>query len=441
MKPTLRAVFGVAVAASLALAGCSSGTDGDTPEAKPFPTGPVTLSLSGWSLSTTPEFKTLADGFKALHPNVTIDLKEYDAAQYDTLLTADLSAGKAPDIITQKNFKSYFAYADGGALLDISDVAAKLPATTGGKSAYTVGGKTFGVPYRQDSWVLFYDKDLFDKAGMKYPDGSWTWDDYAKAAKDLTAALKATGSTAVGAYQHSWQSTLQGFALAQTKGADLTKADFSYLKPYYTRALELQDAGAQPSYGTVSTAKLTYQAQFGKQSAAMMTMGTWYVATLLAQQKSGDANKFSWGMAPVPQLDKSTTGTSNTPVTFGDPTGLAINGSLTDGDKAAAAKAFLEYAAGPEGAKALAGIGITPANTSETVVQTYFALAGIATDDLSKFAWSKHDTKPENPVSKHTVGLQNLLNTLHSAVLSGSKPIDAAITEAQDQAKSTVLNK
>jgi multiple sugar transport system substrate-binding protein len=438
MKISKRALLAGAVAASLALAACGSGDDAT--ESSAFPTGAVTVTLSSWSLSTTPEFKTLADGFHALHPNVTVQLKEYDAAQYDTLLTADLSAGGAPDIITQKTFKNYYTYATGGALRDVSDIAAKLPDSTGGKTAYTIEGKTYGVPYRQDAWVLYYDKDLFDKAKVAYPDGSWTWDDYAKTAKDLTTGLKAAGSTAVGTYEHSWQSTVQGFALAQTQGADLVKADFSYLKPYYTRILDLQAAGAQPNFGTVTTAKLTYQAQFGKQSAAMMPMGTWYVATLLSQQAKGDANKFNWGIAPAPQFDKSTAGTSNTPVTFADPTGMSINAALSDGDKISVAKAFLEYAAGPDAAKALAGIGITPANTSDAVAAAYFSLAGVPTDDLSKFAWSKHTIKPENPVSKYTVGLQNLLNTLHSAVLSNSKDIDTAITEAQDQAKKTVLN-
>ncbi|HZM76067.1 MAG TPA: extracellular solute-binding protein [Candidatus Limnocylindrales bacterium] len=438
MKPSIRVVLGVVAAASLTLAGCGGGED--VTETNTFPTENVTITLAGWSLSTTPEFKTLAEGFKALHPNVTVQIKEYDAAQYDTLMTADLSAGTAPDIITQKTFKNYYAYATGGALLDISDVAKKLPSTMSAKSAYTVEGKTYGVPYRQDSWVLYYDKDLFDKAGVKYPDGAWTWDDYAKTAKDLTAGLKASGSSAVGTYQHLWQSTVQGFALAQSKGADLTKPDYSWLKPYYTRVLDLQTAGAQPTFGTASTAKLTYQAQFGKQSAAMLPMGTWYVATLLAQQKSGDANKFNWGIAPAPQLDKSTAGTSNTPVTFGDPTGMSINGAIKDGAKVTVAKAFLEYASGPDGAKALAGIGITPADTSAAVAQAYFSLAGVPTDELSKFAWTKHETKLENPVGKYTVGVQNLLNILHSAVLSNSKTIDDAITEAQNQAKSTVLN-
>jgi len=93
-----------------------------------------------------------------------------------------------------------------------------------------------------------------------------------------------------------------------------------------------------------------------------------------------------------------------------------------------------------DGAKALAGIGITPADT-DAVKETFFQLKGVPTDDLSKFAFSHHDTKPENPVSKYTTALQNLLKTLHSAVLSGTKGIDPAIADAQSQAKSQVLGK
>jgi len=65
----------------------------------------------------------------------------------------------------------------------------------------------------------------------------------------------------------------------------------------------------------------------------------------------------------------------------------------------------------------------------------------VPTDELSKFAFGTHDIKPENPVSKHTAGLGNVLKDLHSGVLSGSKDIDAAITEAQTRAKNEVLNK
>jgi multiple sugar transport system substrate-binding protein len=423
MKRSLSA----AAALLLMLSGCGGGADEDDPN---------TLTLGGWSLSTTPEFQTLADGFHAAHPDVTVELKEYDAANYDTQMIADLAAGKAPDIYPQKTLKNFLTYQNGKQLLDVSDVAGGLGGAVGGLANYQVDGKTFAVPYRQDSWVLYYNKDLFAKAGVKPPDGSWTWDDYAKAATDVTAGLE---KPARGAYQHTWQSTIQGFALAQTAGATLDKGDFGFLKPYYTRAVELQKAGAQVSFGDATTNNLTYQSQFGKQQSAMMLMGSWYIATLRKQQISGDADKFAWGFAPAPQQSKNTTGTAATPVTFGDPTGLGINPRI--GEKAAAnAKAFLAYAAGPDGAKALAGIGITPADT-DAVKDSFFQLDGVPADDLSKFTFASHDTKPENPVSKYTAALQNILNDLHTAVMSGSKDVDTAIAEAQERAKNEVLNK
>lgn len=443
MKRSITTALALAAAASFALTACGSGgSGGGSSAAAPAPqsTDPVTISLAGWSLATTPEFKTLADGYHAAHPNVTVELKEYDATNYDTQMIADLAAGSAPDIYVQKNLKNFVTYQSGGQLLDVSDVATKVGDKVGGLKSYAVSGKTYAIPYRQDSWVLYYNKDLFDKAGVKYPDGSWTWDDYAKTSAELTTKLKAAGSSALGTYEHTWQSTVQGFALAQTPGADLISGKFDYLKPYYQRVLGMQQAGSQVDYGTVTTNKLTYQSQFGKQKAAMMPMGTWYVATLIAQQAKGDADAFKWAFAPAPQFDSSTTGTSKTPVTFGDPTGLGINPKIAK-NKVAAAKDFLAYAAGVDGAKALASIGITPANTSADVVSAYFAVKGAPTDDLSKFAFGTHDTRPENPVSKYTAGLQNVLNDLHSSVLSGSASVDDAIAKAESRAKNEVLNK
>ncbi len=438
MKRSIPTALGLAAAVSLVLTGCSSGDDGPSSDGSAS-SGPVTITLAGWSLATTPEFQTLADAFHAANPDVTVQVKEYDATNYDTQMTADLAAGSAPDIYVQKNLKNFSTYQTGNQLLDVSDVAAGLGDDVNGLSAYEVDGKTFAIPYRQDSWYLFYNKDLFAAAGVDDPDGSWTWDDYADAAEELTTALKASGSDALGTYQHSWQSTVQGFALAQTDGADLLSGDFGYLEPYYDRALSLQDAGAQVDFGTVTTNSLTYQAQFGTQKTAMMPMGSWYVATLIAQQASGDADTFQWGFAPAPQLDASTAGTDNTPVTFGDPTGLGINPAIDD-SKVAAAKSFLAFAAGEAGSTALANIGITPATTNDAVTAAYFKVAGVPTDDLSQFAFSTHDTRPENPVSTSTAALQNILNDLHSSVMSGSASIDDAIGTAEGRAKNEVLN-
>ncbi len=293
------------VAATLGLAACSSG-GGETPATSSTSGGgntapaDVTITMSGWSLDTTPEFQLLADTFHEQNPNVTVELKEYDAGEYDTQMTADLAAGAAPDLYILKNLKNFVTYQAGGQLEDVSDIVSEVGSGNEAVDFYKVDGKTYAVPYRQDSWFTYYNKDLFDKAGMDYPDGTWTWDDYDAAATKLDEAL---GDGVDGSYEHGWQSTLQGFALAQTPGADLLSGDYSYLKPYYDRVIALQDSGAQTDYSTVTTNKLTYQGQFGTQKAALMNMGSWYVATLIAQQASGDADQFAWGIAPVPQFD------------------------------------------------------------------------------------------------------------------------------------------
>lgn len=412
-----------AAGAALVLAGCSGGAGGASGG------DPDTLTISGWSVSSTPEFQLLADGFEAQHEGISVEIVDYDPTEYNTLVTADLAAGSAPDIITQKEVKFVTTFQEGGQLLDVSDV--EVPDDIGGAASYEIDGTTYATPYRQDSWVLYYNKALFDEAGVDYPDGSWTWDDYAQAAEELAA-----GTDAMGTYQHSWQSVVQGFANAQSD-ADILEGDYAHLAPFYERSLELQDAGAQQTFNTVSANQLTYQGEFGKQNAAMMPMGTWYVATLVSQQASGEADDFEWGIAPIPQLDETTTGTDSTPITFGDPTGFGINAGISE-EKQELAKEFLAYAASEEAAVALAEIGITPALLSDAVVDAYFGAEGAPTDELSRFAVQTHETRPENPTSSRTAAIQNILLDLHTAILSGSSGIDDAIAEAEERVANEV---
>lgn len=425
MNRKILAAGGIAAVAALTLAGCSSSGPAGTSDE---PAGPITLTLSGWSIDTTPEFQALADAFHEKNPDVTIKLKEYDAAEYNTLVTADLAAGSGPDIITQKEVKYLTTFQEGGQLLDVSDV--ELPEGIGGADSYKVDGTAYAVPYRQDSWVLYYNKALFDAAGVAYPDGSWTWDDFDEAAAQLS------DGEVKGSYMHRWQSVVQGFANAQND-VSVLDGDFEHLAPYYERVLALQEDGAQVDFNTSSANQLTYQGEFGKQKAAMLPMGTWYTATLIAQQASGEADDFEWGIAPAPQLDESTTGTDGTPVTFGDPTGFGVNAAL-DGDKAAAAKQFLAFAASAEAAEVLAAIGITPALTNDAIAEVYFGVEGAPGDDLSKFAWSTHEVLAENPTSSRTAAIQGILGDMHTAILSGSTGVDDAITEAQERVANEV---
>lgn len=441
MNRKIKGAIGLALGASLLLTACGGNSDTPSSSDKPAatgeaPAGDVTLTMSGWSLATTPEFQLLADEFTKANPGIAVDVVEYDAGEYNTLLTADLAAGSGPDIITQKEVKFAPVFVQGQQLMDVSDVT--LPDGIGGADSYKVDGVQYATPYRMDSWVIYYNKDLFKAAGVEEPNGSWTWDDYAATAKKLTDGLRAAGNTAAyGAYQHGWQSTVQGFANAQTPGADILTGSFDQFTPYYERALKLQDEGSQIDFNTRQANQLTYQGEFGTQKAAMMPMGTWYVATLIAQQASGEAEGFDWGIAPAPQFDASTAGLDNTPVTFGDPTGLGINANIAP-EKVDAAKQFLSFAASEDAAKALAGIGITPSLINDAVVDVYFSSEGAPQDDLSTFAWSVHEVKPENPADANTAAIQTILGDLHTAVMSGSSTVDAEIATATDRVKNEV---
>lgn len=450
-----RLIVASAALASLALlvSGCGSGEEtptepgtpagqdttaaGTTPAGETENTEPKgELTLAGWSLDTTPEFQTLADGFNATNPDYTVTVSEYQAGNdYDTQMITDLAAGTAPDLYILKNLVNFYTYAAGEQLVDISDIAATLDNES--VSFYELDGATYAIPYRQDAWFLYYNIDLFEEAGIEVPDGSWTWDDYAAAATELSEQL---GGDTKGAYTHSWQSVIQGFANAQSEGADVLSGEYDHLKPYYERALQMQADGAMEAYGTVTTNSLSYQSQFGTQKAAMLPMGSWYIATLVAQQASGEADDFEWGIAPAPQFDASTAGTDNTPVTFGDPTGIGINPAIEE-DKLDTAKAFLAYIASEEGAKALAGIGITPSVMSPEVTDLFFELEGIADDELSRWTFENRTVKPENSVSEHTAEINTLLGELHSAVLSESEGIDAAIENAENRAQNEILNR
>lgn len=402
----------------------------------------VTITFAGWSLSQTPEFKTLADGFHKAHPNITVKLKEYSADDYDKQLTADISAGAQPDVFPMKNLQKYYTYGhESGGLADLSSIADSYKDNKYiDVSQYKLDGKYFAMPYRSDAWVLFYNKDMFKKAGVAEPNAKWTWDDYTKAAAELKEKLPSAGydsNSVYPLYQHNWQSVIQSFALAQSGESPQNtffKANFNYMKPYYQRALDWQKKGYTIDWNTSFTTKVQYQAQFGTQKAAMMPMGTWYAATLVAQQQSGDAQKFEWGMAPIPQNPDMKL--PSKPITFGDPTGLAVSAKDT-GSKLAAAKEFVKWASGEGGSVALAKIATTPAYFSPKVQDTFFAAKGMPQDQLSKDAWSKHDTKAENPVGPGTDTIQSDLKDANSAIMTGSSSINAALKDASEKVKSS----
>lgn len=428
-----------AAATVVSMAGCGA-NGGDAAEETFDPNVKTTISVSGWTLEATPEFNALAEAFMKKHPNVTVDMRNYQAGDdYETQLTADLSSGTEPNVIAMRTLSKYASYADSGQLADLSDVAKSFEAEGDNLdvSAYELDGKYYSIPYRINPYVLFYNKTAFDKAGVAIPDGTWTWDDYIETARELKRKLPAAGYDGVSVYPtytHYWNEIVQGFAYAQTDGADYYSGDYDFMKPYYETFLKLQDEGLTLNFSSATATKASYQSQFCAELSIMYPIGTWAVATLIQNQKSGDAHQFEWGIAPLPQ-DSSDDTKSGSYRTAGQVTGFAMS-NKTSGQVRAAAKEFIKFAAGEEGALAVAATGTQPAYRSDKVTEAYFSLDGMPQDELSKQAWGDQKVYFAPPANKNAAELVSMLNTMHSSIMTETKSVDEAVAATSEQIKS-----
>ena len=425
MKRTTLAAIALAVTAGLGMTGCAGAAGPAEPQAQE---GKTRLTVSVWNYEGTPEFKALFDGYEAANPNVDIEPVDILAEDYPQKVTTMLAGGDTTDVLTMKNVIDYSRYAGNGQLQEINSVVDSLDKDNlAGLDAFDVDGKYFAAPYRQDFWLLYYNKDLFKAAGVEDP-ADLTWDEYAALAQKLTTK-GADGKAVYGTYHHSWRSVVQAIAAAQNDG-DQIGGDYGFFEDQYNTALDLQKSGATLDFGTAKSQKTSYRTMFETGQAAMMPMGTWYIAGILQAKKDGKTN-VNWGLAPMPQKKSGGDVT-----TFGSPTAFAVNKNAAHSEEA---KKFIEWAAGEEGAKAISKIGVVPALQNDAVTDAYFKLDGLPTDELSKKAFTPDETALEMPVSDKSAATDKILNQEHDLIMVGERSVADGITEMGKRVKSEVL--
>jgi multiple sugar transport system substrate-binding protein len=417
---------GVATAA-LVLSGCAGSPSASSNSGAA--NGETTLSVSVWNYKQTPEFKALFDAFEKANPDITIQPVDILAANYEDKITTMLAGGDTTDIITVKNLTDYAGYAAKKQFLNVNSVAKQLPADKiPALDMYDVSGVHYAVPYRQDFAVLYYNKAMFKDAGVAEP-ANLTWKEFATDAAKLTHG---SGSdTVYGAYLHTWNSIVQAYPAAQVPGNYLT-GNYGWMKDQYNLALGMQKAGTTLNWATANSQQTSYQTMFETGKAAMVPMGSWLIAPLLADAKAGTTT-IDWGIAPVPQLKADGKVT-----TIGGPTGFGIN---KNSKNVAAAQKFLKFAAGEQGAEAVAAIGIVPAYHSDAITKQYFELEGMPQDALSKKAFNPNVVKPDGPVGPNAAAIGTILNQEHQLIMTDSKSVDDGIAEMESRVKSEVLHK
>lgn len=302
-------------AAGLALAACGAA---QTPAAQPDATaapapvaaGPQKIRGMMWQNSPVLDenFKIRAQMFNEAHKGTyEIDLQLLPYDQYWSKL--DLAYGaKDPIDVYMWDVQAYTHYKN-GLLRNLQADFAAVPAF-GDSAQYPLdlynfwrfdGTNIYGVPENIQMMALYYNKDIFDKAGIAYPDSSWTYDKVLEVSRELT--IVEGGETvqwgwdkgALGAW---WGAQTFGWA-AGTAWFDkvIEPTKFSVSDPRNIEGIQwLKDMvythKVSPD-ATQAAAIAQDVSLFQTGKLAMVADGTWYMS-------SNTNSAFAWDMAPLP---------------------------------------------------------------------------------------------------------------------------------------------
>jgi ABC-type sugar transport system, periplasmic component len=203
-KKVLAAIMAAAIAAT-ALTGCGSGAAGSTgggdsaAVSASVPTEPfgdtvkydpsvaindgkdITVEL--WEWGSDELFQQVIDGYQAIHPNVTIKLVNNPWEDYWTKLPLALDGENGPAIFNvhnsyHENLINYLAPLD----IPLED----LQADFNGVEAHVIDGKVYYIDYGMMTGSVYYNKDMWEAAGLTENDIPKTWDEMREVAKKLT---------------------------------------------------------------------------------------------------------------------------------------------------------------------------------------------------------------------------------------------------------------
>jgi multiple sugar transport system substrate-binding protein len=208
MNRKLNAAFGLAAVAALVLTACSSTSSGSASStsnapaassaapaassAAPSPSSvePVTVTYTNFISNGGNEknLEAIVAAFEKENPAIKVEVKTLPYADYGTALQTDLAAGTVADTFDVE-YSNYASYQSNGVLapLTIDNADVYRPSLL---AAYSTDGVPYALPTSFSTVVLFYNKDLFDKAGVALPTSSWTWKDEKAAAVKLTDKKK-----------------------------------------------------------------------------------------------------------------------------------------------------------------------------------------------------------------------------------------------------------
>ena len=258
----------------------------------------VTLKI--WSIDGNDRVG-IADTFSKEFDEANEDIVvEYRAIPFDDLVNETLRAfatGNAPDIVSFDN-PDFALFSSRGAMLDITDRVAASEVIkadsyfAGPLNSVSWDGKLFGIPKYTDTIGVFYNKDLFAKAGITEP--PTTWAQFAEYAEKLTDPANnvygATFSARAGE-----EGTFQFLPLIQESGGNYDNVNTEGAAEMLDLWKKMVDNG-WASKDVLSLGQWDSTGTFNSGNAAMAISGPWEVDRMLEDAK------FDWGVALLPTI-------------------------------------------------------------------------------------------------------------------------------------------
>ena len=397
----------------------------------------VKLKWAIWDKESTTYWQALADAYHDANPNVTIEMVDLGSTDYMTVLSIELSAeGSDFDVVTVKDVPGYATLVQKKAIKPqdsyISADGVDLSKYAGATDQITVNGSLYELPFRNDFWVMFYNKDLFDQKKVDYPTNDMTFEEYDALARKMTDTT--FGSQVYGAHYHTWRSAVQLFSVLDGKHSILD-GKYDFMKPYYELVLGQEKDGVCRKYTDLKAEGLHYSAAFSGGDVAMMNMGSWFISTMISNLQSGEYDKDlcgNWGIVKYPHAEGVEAGS-----TLGTITGIAVTSVTDEPDEA---WKFVKWVSGEEGAAVMAQTGNFPAIMTDEARNIITGLAGFPADAASKEALNVSNLYLEVPYAENVSEINSILDSYHGSIMSGEKSIDDGI-KAMNEAVQAVIKK
>ena len=271
----------------------------------------ITLRFVSWQTNHDAGNQKVAEAYKKLHPNVTVQFDyvgDMNSSDYLTKTDIMLMGGEPIDILMTANYAQYTVRAMSGSYLPLDDFMKEEGITA--EDAYNVilkvNDQTYGIPGEMKYNLVLINKNMLDEAGLEVPALDWTWDDYHEYAKKLTSGSGA--DTKYGSYFHSWGNCNLWGISSSKDGSTYFNDDetLTFDNPDFAKFLQMRydmenvDHCSTP-LADVKALNMNYRDQFFNGNIAMLPMGTFMLSDIGNEKYSPD---FVTTFARQPLWDK-----------------------------------------------------------------------------------------------------------------------------------------